>query len=78
MRCVTVGTANIIAPVLATPEVVVLFLACMAGKTSLRDCLGRFILERNDFCRIAFFQMSLTGTVTRFATRHLSFPTAYR
>jgi hypothetical protein len=49
MRRVTVCAANIIAPVLATTEVVVFFFASVARKTSLRDCLGRFILERNDF-----------------------------
>ena len=76
MRRVTVCAANVIAPVLATTEVVVFLFAGMAGKTSLRDCLGRFILERNDLCRVAFFQMSLAGTMARFATRHLSFPTA--
>ena len=33
VRRVTIGAANIVAPVLTTTEVVPLFLACMAGKT---------------------------------------------
>ena len=78
MRGVTVCAANIIAPVLATPEVVVFLFASMAGKTSLRDCLGRFILERNDLCRIAFRSMVLAWTMASLATRDFAFPTADR
>ena len=70
-------TTDVVAPLLTTTEVVVLFSARVAAKTSLRDCLGRFILERDDLCRIAFFRVGLAGTVARLATRHLSFPTAY-
>ena len=77
MRRVTVCAANIVAPVLTTPEVVVFFFTGMAGKAGLRGCLRRFILERNDFRRIAFCQMSLAGTMACFATGHFPFPTAY-
>jgi hypothetical protein len=73
---VTICTADVVAPVFAAAEFVVLFLACMARKARLRDRLGRFVLKRNDLRWIAFFAVSLAGTVTRFATRHLSFPTA--
>ena len=77
MRRVTVCATYVVAPVLATAEVVVLFPARVAGKTSLRDCLGRFILERNDLRWIAFFYVSLAGTVARLTTRRLPFPAAY-
>ena len=77
MRRVTLRAADVVAPVLATPEVVVLFPARMTGETSLRDRFRRFILKRNDLLRIAFFGVSFTRPVTRLATRHLSFPTAY-
>ena len=76
MRGVTVCAANIIAPVLAATEVVVFLFACMAGKTGLRDCLGRFILEGNDLRWIAFFCVGLAGTVARLTTGHLPFPAA--
>ena len=45
MRCVAIRTTDVISPMLTTPEVVVLFSAGMTGKTGLRGCLGRFILE---------------------------------
>ena len=72
----TIGATNIVAPVFAPAEVIVLFPARMAGKASLRDCLGRLILERNDLRWIAFFAVGLAGTVASLATGYLSFPTA--
>src|ERR1700737_4839804 len=66
---------NIVAPVFAAAEVVVLFSARMAGKTSLRYCLGRFILERNDLRWITFFAVGLAWTVASLTTGYLSFPT---
>ena len=77
MRRMTVCAAYIVAPVLATSEIIVLFLAGMTGKTGLRDCLGGFVLERNDLRRIAVFYVGLAGTVARLTTSNLSFPAAY-
>jgi len=76
MRRMAIRTAYVVAPVLATPEVIVLFPARMAGEASFRDGFGRFILERNDLRRIAFFGVSFARPVTRFTTRNFSFPTA--
>ena len=72
----TIGATDVVAPVLATAEVIALFFARVARKTSLGSLLRRFILERNDLGRIAFGNMVLAGTVTGFATGYLVFPTA--
>ena len=72
----TVCTANVVAPVFTSTEVIALFFACVAGKTSLGRFLRAFVLERNDLGRIAFGNMILAGTVTGFASRYLVFPTA--
>ena len=76
MRRVTVRTADIVAPVLSATKIVVLFLARVTGETSLGDLFRRFILERDSLFRIAFFGVSLAGTVTRFTPGNFSLPTA--
>ena len=77
MGRMAIGATNNVAPVFAAAEVVMLFPAGMTGKTSLRYCLGRFILERNDLRWIALFDVGLAWTVARLTTGHLSFPTTY-
>jgi hypothetical protein len=72
-----IGTSYVVAPMLTAAEVVMFLFSCVAGKTSLRRLFRRFSLEGYDFLRIAFFGVSFARTVTRLATRHLSFPTAY-
>ena len=72
----TIDTTDVVAPVLATTEVITLFFARVARKTSLRRFFRGLVLERNDLGRIAFGNMVLTGTVTGFASRYLVFPTA--
>ena len=71
-----INTANVVAPVLAAPEVVVLFLAGVTGKTRLGNVFRRHAFERNDFLRIALFDVCLAWPMARLATRHLVFPTA--
>lgn len=61
---------------LTTTKVVVFFLARVTGKTSLRDLLRRFVLERSHLRRIAFFYVSLAGAMASFATGRFSLPTA--
>jgi hypothetical protein len=73
----TISATYVVAPVFAATEVIVLFLARMTGETSLRGRLGRFILERNDLGWIAFFYVSLAGTVARLTTSNFSLPAAY-
>ena len=45
MRRVTICTANVVAPMFASAEVVVFFFACMTRKTSLGNFLRRLVLE---------------------------------
>ena len=73
---VTIGTTDVVAPMFPAPEIVVLFSSGMAGQTSFGNLLRRLVLERDDLFGIAFFSVSLAGTMTRFATCHLPFPTA--
>ena len=70
----TISAADVIAPVLAATEVVVLLFAGVTGQTRLGDFLLRLVLERNDLLGIALFDMGLAGTVARFATGHFLFP----
>ena len=72
----TIGAADVVAPVFTAPEVVVLFPAGMATQTRLRDLFRRFGLERNDLLRIAFLCVRFTWTMARFAAGDLCFPTA--
>lgn len=76
MRRMAVCATNVVAPMLAPPEIIVLFPACMTGKTSLRDCLGRFVLKRSHLRGITFFNVRLARPMARFTASHLSFPTA--
>ena len=71
----TVGTTNVVAPMFTAPEIVVLFSSSMARQTSFGNLLGRLVLEGDDLLGIAFFSVGFAGTMTRFATRHLPFPT---
>ena len=50
----TIGTADVVAPMFTTAKVVVLLSSRMAGQTSFGNLLGRFVLERNDLCGITF------------------------
>ena len=49
----TIGTTDIIAPMLAPAKVVALFFAGMATQTSLRDLFRRLICKGDDFRLIA-------------------------
>ena len=66
--------ANVVAPVLAAAEVIVLFLAGMTGKAGLRNILRRLVLEADYFCRVALFGVRLSWTMARFAAGNLPFP----
>jgi len=70
--------ADVVTPVFAAAEIVVLLSSRVAGQTGFGGFLGRFILERNDLGRIAFGQVSFARTMTRFTARDLSFPTRQR
>lgn len=78
MRRVTISTADIIAPVFATTKVVPLFLAGMAAQAGLGRIFRGFVFERNDLRGIAFGDMVLARTMTRFAAGDLTLPTADR
>ena len=72
----TIGAADVIAPMLSATKVVVIFFACVTGQTSFRDLFRSFVLEADDFCRIAFFGVRLARTVTSLAPGNFPFPTA--
>jgi hypothetical protein len=76
VRRVTIGASDIIAPVLAAPEVVPLFLAGMTGKTDLGRFFRRFVLERNNLGGVGFGDVVHAGPMTRFAAGGLALPTA--
>ena len=78
MGGVAISATDVVAPVLAAPEVIVLFLARMTRETRLGDLFRRFVLERNDLLRIAFLAVGLAWTMTGLATRHFVLPTGKR
>ena len=71
----TITTTDIVSPVFPTAEVIVLFLSGVAGKTSLSNLFGRFVLKRNDLGGIAFFGVCFAGPVTGFAASRFFLPT---
>lgn len=71
MWCVAVSAADVVAPVLATTEVVMFFLAGVAGQTGLSSFFRRFILKRDDLGGVALFSMGLAGAVTGLTPGHL-------
>ena len=72
---VTVGAADVVAPVFTAAEVIVLFLTRVTGQTRLGRFLCRLALEGNDLLRIALFDVRPAWTVTRLAAGHFVFPT---
>ena len=72
----TVGTADVVSPVLAAPEVIVLFLSRVTRKTGFGGFLRRLAFERNDLFRITFFDVRLAWSMTRFTASHFVVPTA--
>jgi len=72
----TVSATDVVAPVFATAEVVVLFAPGVARQTGFRDLLGRLVLERDDLRRIAFRYVLLAWSMTCLTASHLVFPTA--
>jgi hypothetical protein len=75
--CVAVSAPDVVSPMFSTPEVVVLFSACMATKARLRDIFRWLAFEGNDLLGIALFGVSLAGTMARFTTSSFCLPTAY-
>jgi hypothetical protein len=74
----TIHTPYIVAPVFAPTEVVMFFLSGMTYQAGFRRIFSGFILERNNFCWVSFFDVRLAGTVARLATSHFTFPTGKR
>ena len=70
----TVGAADIVAPVFAAAEVVVFFAARVAAETGFGNLFRRFVFEGDDLRWVAFFDVRFAGAVTRLATSHFLFP----
>ena len=75
MGRVTISTTDVVAPVFAAAEVVVLFSPGVASQAGFRDLFGRLVLERDDLRRIAFRDVLLAWSMTRLTASHLVFPT---
>ena len=72
---VTLGTPDIIPPMLSAAKIIMRFLARMAGQARIRDHLVVEPLKGNDLRFIAApVDMVFTGSVARFASDDLSFP----
>ena len=70
----TLGAADIVAPVFTTPKVVALFFARVTGKTGFGDLFWCLVFERDDLCRVAFFRVSLSWAMASFAAGYLVLP----
>ena len=73
----TVGAANVIAPVFTAAEVVAFLPPGVASETCFRYFLGRSVLKGDDLLRIAFFQVGLARSMASFTAGYLIFPTIY-
>src|SRR5215212_5634281 len=72
----TVRAANVVAPVFAAPEVVVLFLPCVAGEAGVRNLLGRLLFKGSDFSLVAVgLYVRLARPVAGLAAGDLVLPT---
>ena len=76
MSRVTVSATDVVAPVFAAAEVVVLLFAGVAAQTRFGDLFRRFVLEGDDLLWVAFFGVRLAWSMTRLATGYLVVPTA--
>jgi hypothetical protein len=57
-------------------KVVAFLFACVTGKTGFGDLFRRLVFERDDLCRVAFFEVGLARSMTRFTACYFVFPTA--
>ena len=71
----TIGASDVVAPVFSSSEVISFLFACMASKARFRDFLRRFILERYDFCRVSFLNVSFSWPMTCLTSCNFVFPT---
>ena len=77
VRRMTIGAADVVAPVLAAAVVVVLFLAGVARQTSLSSFFRRFILKGDDLGGVALGNVVLARAMAGVATGNCPVPTAY-
>ena len=75
VSCVTVRAANIVAPVLAPAEIIMLLSACVTRKARFRNLFRRFVFEGDDFCFVTVsFNVILARSVARLTTQHFTLP----
>src|SRR5689334_7736136 len=70
-----ISATDVVAPVFAAAEVVVLFATGVAGQAGFGDLLGGLVLERDDLRRVPFRDVLLAWSMTRLTASHLAFPT---
>lgn len=75
---VAISAADVVAPVLAAAEVIMLFLTSVARQTGLSSFFRRFILKGNDLSCVALGDVVLARAMAGFATSHFPLPTANR
>lgn len=76
MRSVAVRAADVIAPVFAAAEVVVLFPAGVASQTSFGNQFRALVFEGDNLFRIPLLGMGLTWSMARFTASYLALPSA--
>ena len=75
MRRVAFRAADVVAPVIAAPEIIMFFLAGVTGQTGFGNFLRVFVFERNYFCFVAAsFNVFLSRTMTGFAALYFVLP----
>ena len=72
----TICATDVVAPVFATTEVIVLFSSRMTRQAGFRDLLCGLVFEGDDLRRIAFLDVRLAWSMTCFTSGYLVFPTA--
>lgn len=75
VRRMTIGAADVVAPMLAAPEIIVSFFARVTGETSFGSFLRRLVFERNYLGYIAAaLDVRLSGSVAGFTADYFVFP----
>lgn len=71
---VAIGAADIVAPMIAAPEIIVFLFSRMTAEAGFGNFFPVFIFEGNYVCFQRFFDVFFAGSVTRFAADDFAFP----
>ena len=75
MLFVALAKSGVVAPMFAASDVIPFLCARRLRKARLRNFFRRFILERFDFCRVSFLNVTFSWPMTCLTSSYFVFPT---